>query len=167
MSMKVQSARTRPIRLLIVLLAAVVPLLAAACSSGHRPRPHGTVVADLPIPFAPPAASGNREVIAVHVRAGERFSVKVATSDGPYWWAEQARPDPRLVKAAGDVNDGHCAPGLVGCQVPYFHVLVARHPGSTTMTWVYHAPDCQRTPPVGGGPACPATIKVTVAIAIG
>jgi len=145
-------------------------VLAAACSAGpsHPGHDHGVVVADLPIPFSPVAAPGKPDIMAITVTAGERFSIKVDTSDGPFYWAQSgARPDPRLIRAAGDINDGHCAPGLVGCRVPYFHTLIARHAGTTTMTWAYHALGCPATPPPrSASPPCQRIALVTFKITI-
>lgn len=129
--------------------AAVTAVAAMACAlgvtacsgGGSQARAHGRVLAALPIPFRPSHAGG-AERVALGVRTGQRFAIKVATSDGPYWWTQAARPDGRILRVAGNFDDGHCPAGQVGCRVPYFHTLVARSPGTTTMTWRYHAPGC-------------------------
>ncbi len=102
----------------------------------------------------------------MHVSAGERFSIKVHTSDGPFWWTQQSKPDPGLVRLAGNFDEGSCPANAVGCRVPYFHTLIARHAGTTTMTWVYHAPSCQATPSAGS-PGCTAMATVRFDITIG
>ncbi len=158
-------------------LLAAAPLLATACGSGPTPHGHGVVrqlranhshgivLGDLPIPYSPETSGAPSGVVAIDVTGGGRFSIKVDTSDGPFWWAEQGKPDPRVARLAGQFNDGHCAKDLVGCRVPYFFTLIAEHPGKTTMTWVYHAPDCRNTaPPVGT--ACQAIVRVRFDITI-
>ncbi len=81
--------------------------------------------------------------VKVMVRPGQRFSVKVATSDGPFWWRQVGPPpDGRVVSVVGDYNAGRCVKAAVGCRVPYFHILQARTAGSTTMTWMYREPSC-------------------------
>jgi hypothetical protein len=158
----------RPIRAIAtaaVLTAACV--LATACGStpgrAHHP---GTVVASLPIPFSPPVP-GQPDVITVTAAAGERFSFHVATSDGPFYWAQAAGPDPALIRPAGEFNDGHCAKDLVGCRVPFFAAYTARHPGTTTMKWAYHALDCPASaPPAAGGKSCARVVTVTFDITI-
>ncbi len=132
---------------------------AAACGSPRAPvasRDHGRVVAELPIAFAPRPVFLESEIIRVTVNIGQRFSIKVGTSDGPVYWDQVGTPDPRLVKVMGDFNDGHCAPNLVGCRVPYFHTLLARAAGTTTMTWRYHNLGCQvhQLEPSGNVPPC-------------
>ncbi|MGI9005898.1 MAG: hypothetical protein ACR2FU_06835 [Streptosporangiaceae bacterium] len=105
----------------------------------------GTVVAYLPIPYrvSSEADTGSARTIRVAVRPGQRFAVKVATSDGPFVWRQVGpAPDGRLVRFVGDVNAGHCAKAAVGCRVPYFHVLRARAAGATTMTWLYRELAC-------------------------
>jgi hypothetical protein len=162
-----RSARQRSLVAALMAAAAGWALAAAACSStapSHRSHDHGLVVAHLSIPFRPAAGAGGRELITVTVSAGQRFSVKVDTSDGPYWWSQSGTPpDPRIVRLIGDFNQGSCAPGLVGCRVPYFHTLLARSSGMTTMTWTYHQPPCQAAAkaPSPASTACP---KVTVVI---
>jgi hypothetical protein len=114
----------------------------AACSgsSPHVSKDHGEVVAELPIPLASPATP----VIKVDVSVGQRFSVKVDTSDGPFEWSEVGpAPDRHLVKLAGNFDDGHCDPKVVGCRVPYFHTLQAKARGTTTMTWHFQDFGCQ------------------------
>jgi hypothetical protein len=117
---------------------AALALLTAGCSgaraAGHD---HGTVVGRLDIPFTPAHVQGQAEVIPVTVHRGERFSVLVQTSDGPYTWNQTRRPDPGLVRLAGDFDRGTCPSGMVGCRVPYYHTLIARAPGVTVMTWNY------------------------------
>lgn len=169
-------ARRLPLLAGAAVLAAV-PLLAAACASGSTPHghpvvrelrenhSHGIVLGDLPIPYVPGAAGAPSKLVDINVSGGGRFAIKVDTSDGPFWWVEQGRPDPRVARVAGQYNDGHCAAGLVGCRVPYFFTLIAEHPGKTTMTWVYHAPDCRGTPPLGGT-ACQAIVKVRFDITV-
>jgi hypothetical protein len=98
------------------------------------------VVAELPIPLASPATP----VVNVAVSVGQRFSVKVDTSDGPYEWSEIGpAPDRQLVKLAGNFDDGHCDSKAVGCRVPYFHTLLAKTRGTTTMTWHLRDFNCQ------------------------
>src|SRR5262249_39702607 len=142
--------RPLPARRLSLLAVAAatagLALAAAACSAAAppaRPGDHGPGVALLPLPSRLTARAGGRELITVTVSAGQRFSIKIDTSDGPFWWSQSGPPDPRIVRLAGDFNQGSCAPGLVGCRVPYFHTLLARGTGSTTMTWTYHHPPCQ------------------------
>ena len=144
-------------------------LLVAACAGPRTPaHDHGSVAGHLSIPFVPAATAGKAEVVPVTVRVGERFSIKVDTSDGPFWWTQTgAPPDPRLVRLAGNFNDGSCSPGLVGCRVPYFHTLVARARGTTAMSWRYHAPGCaaaaSASPP---SRSCPAVTVVTFTITV-
>ena len=179
--MNIQQWLGHPVRRLPVLacaaLVAAVPLLATACASGSTPhgqpvvrelRPnhsHGIVLGDLPIPYVPGATGAPSSVVAIDVSGGGRFSIKVDTSDGPFWWTEQGKPDPRVARLAGQFNDGHCAKDLVGCRVPYFFTLIAEHSGKTTMTWVYHAPNCRSTPPPGGT-ACQAIVRVRFDITV-
>ena len=123
-------------------MAGICVLAVTACSgSSHRAsHDHGLVVAELPIPLASPAAP----VVKVAVTVGQRFSVKVDTSDGPYEWSQVGQaPDQKLVKVAGNFNDGHCDPKAVGCRVPYFHTLQAKARGTTTMTWHFKDFNCQ------------------------
>ena len=152
-------------------LLAVVGLLVSGCSGGtgrHHARAHGQVVAFLPIPYSPPLGTHGPQVMSAVVTAGQRFSVKVDTSDGPIYWAQSgAKPDPRLVRQAGDVDDGHCPKLLVGCRVPFFSVLVALRSGTTTMTWTYHALDCPATPsPAPAGRSCQRTSQVVLDIKV-
>jgi hypothetical protein len=128
----------------ILIASLACALGTAACSSGGgHGRDHGTVLARLPIPFRAAPGSRGTERIALIVRAGQRFAVKVATSDGPYWWTQSApAPDARIVRAVGNIDDGSCPSGQAGCRVPYFRTLVARSRGTTTMTWRYHDPRC-------------------------
>ena len=154
---------------LLAMLA--VSLLVAACTGPAGPgHDHGRVAGHLSIPFVPATTSGTAEIVPIAVTVGERFSIKVDTSDGPYWWTEAGTaPDPRLLRLAGNFNDGSCSPGLVGCRVPYFHTLVARARGTTTMSWRYHAPGCVPAPATATPPglACPAMTLVTFTITIG
>jgi len=123
-------------------MAGVCLLGVTACSgSSHGAgRDHGRVVATLPIPLGSHATP----IVKVAVGVGQRFSVEVATSDGPYEWSEIGQaPDPQLVKLAGNFNDGHCDPKAIGCRMPYFHTLQAKAPGTTTMTWRLRDFNCQ------------------------
>lgn len=142
-----RSARLAPYlrRMAVLLTAAGISVFAAACASAAPAADrHGTVIGHLAIPFLPKAAPGNADVIMVTVRAGQRFSVEVDTSDGPEWWTQAgAGPDSRIVKALGDFNIGSCPSDQAGCRVPYYHTLIARSPGTTTMTWTYHASSCR------------------------
>ncbi len=154
-----------------VLAAAVLAagLLVTACAGPGTPvHDHGSVAGHLRIPFVPAATAGKTEVVPITVRVGERFSVKVDTSDGPFWWTRTgAPPDPRLVRLAGNFNDGSCSPGLVGCRVPYFHTLVARARGTTAMSWRYHAPGCAAAASASpSGRSCPAVTVVTFTITV-
>lgn len=118
---------------------------AAGCGRSTAPasRDHGRVVANLPISLSPLPVYLETETIDVNVAVGQRFSIKVNTSDGPVYWSQFGRsPNPRVIKVVGDFNDGHCAPNLVGCRVPYFHTLLARARGSTTMAWRYRDLGC-------------------------
>ncbi|HUZ52621.1 MAG TPA: hypothetical protein VMU94_08825 [Streptosporangiaceae bacterium] len=144
-------------------------LAAAACAGPAAARDHGHVVAHLTIPFRPAAVTGKTEVIKVAVSSGQRFSVKVDTSDGPFFWNQTgSRPDPRVVRLAGDVNDGGCASGMVGCRVPYFHTLLARARGTTTMSWKYHDLRCQavRKRMTQATRECPSVTVVTFYITV-
>src|SRR5579863_6615061 len=51
---------------------------------------HGKVVAFVPIPYriSSEVDTGVARTVKVMVRPGQRFSVKVATSDGPFWWRQ-------------------------------------------------------------------------------
>jgi len=137
------------------LVAAVIggSVLSAAAYAGLATAPghdHGRVVALLPILSGPDPAFPEHQIIYVKVHPGQLFSIKVHTSDGPFFWDESGRPpDPRLIKTAGDFNDGHFPAGLVGCRVPYFHTLLARRAGATSMTWRFHNVSC----PAGGNAA--------------
>jgi hypothetical protein len=127
---------------MVAATAAVCALGVTACSGPSHSvnRNHGLVVAELPIPLASPATP----VVKVAVTVGQRFSVKVDTSDGPFEWIELApKPDRQLVKVAGDFDDGHCPREAVGCRVPYFHTLQAKARGTTTMTWRLRDFSCQ------------------------
>lgn len=129
--------------------AAAAALLTAGCSSGGaagrdhgQDHDHGTVVGHLDIPFVPAHLHGPAQVVTVSLLPGQRFSVLVQTSDGPYAWNQTRRPDPWVVRSSGDFDRGTCASGLVGCRVPYYHTLVARNPGTTVMTWNYRDFGC-------------------------
>jgi hypothetical protein len=145
-------------------------LTATACGNGGSPaHDHGKVVARLPIPFTSRVAAETADVIKVTVAVGQRFSVKVATSDGPFYWSQAgAAPDPRLVKVAGDFNDGQCAANLVGCRVPFFHTLLARGKGTTTMSWLYHNLACAAGRKASGrtGHSCVRTAAVRFEITV-
>lgn len=135
---------------------ALTPLLLAlgACSgSGGAPdHNHGLVVGHLRIPFVPSDARRPRRVVRVAVSVGQRFSVKIDTSDGPYSWSQIGPlPDKHLIRLAGDFGQGSCAPNLAGCRVPYFHTLIPRAKGDTTMTWRYNG-TCPVQP--NAGPPC-------------
>jgi hypothetical protein len=152
-------------------VALVITGLAALAGCGGPPAAHGhgRVVARLAIPFRPAAASGTAEVIRVAVRPGQRFSVKVDTSDGPYFWRQTGTgPDARIVRLAGNVNDGSCPASQVGCRVPYFHTLLARAAGTTTMSWRYHDLHCDavRKRMTQATRACPAITTVTFVITV-
>ena len=138
---------------LLLPLIATLAAGAAACGSvgsghgaaNHGAAAHGEVVAYLRIPYqvTPGADTGAVRVVHVRVRPGERFAVKVATSDGPFLWGQAGpKPDRRVVRTIGNVNDGHCPAHEVGCRVPYFHVLQARAAGTTSMTWLYRQLTC-------------------------
>jgi hypothetical protein len=147
-------------------------LTAAACASPGTPtaaHDHGFVAAHLTIPFRPPATAAAADIIAITVSAGRRFSIKVDTSDGPYYWSQEGPvPNPRLLRLAGDFNDGHCAPASVGCRVPYFHTLIARAAGTTAMSWRYHDLSCPPAPKAASPPSgsCPRLTTVTFDITI-
>lgn len=134
--------------------AALVCLLGiAACASSSTssggPADPGQVVADLNIPFHP---GRQPTVITVTVARGERLSIKVDTSDGPYAWLQVTPPDPHVIKPVGNFNDGSCPTGMVGCRVPYFHTMIAKNKGTTATTWRYHDYSCRKAP---GGTASP------------
>ncbi len=167
-----RSAR-RLVSVAALAVAAVVSLVTAvACAGPAAPQPRhdqGLVVAHLSIPFRPAAAAGKAEVIQIAVTVGQRFSIKVDTSDRPYYWSQAGTgPDPRLVRLAGNFDEGRCAPGLVGCRVPYFHTLVARGRGTTMVSWKYHDLRCEATPksasPASG--SCPSVTLVTFDIMV-
>lgn len=151
-------------------LVAVVSLIAAAACAGQAAaQDHGRVVGHLTIPFRPAAVTGTTEVIRVAVNRGQRFSVKVETSDGPFFWNQTGdRPDPRVVRLAGDFNQGSCGSGMVGCRVPYFHTLLARARGTTTMSWRYHDLRCQaeRKRMTQATRSCPSVTIVTFDITV-
>lgn len=138
-------ALTAPVTVAAILFGTVV---LAACANPPRDD-HGQVVARLPIPFQ--SAAGKADIIAISVAAGRRFSIKVDTSDGPYWWSQATPPDPRLIRLVANYDDGSCPQDLTGCRVPYFHTLLARAAGTTTMTWKYYDLSCRAetgsTPP--------------------
>jgi hypothetical protein len=132
--------------------ALVWSLAGSACGSTPAPatpgQAHGQVVAHLSIPFRPAGTALGTEVLKVTVPAGRRFAVKVDTSDGPFFWSiTGSPPDTRVVRFVGNFNQGSCPADQVGCRVPYFHTMLARGPGTTTMTWRYHDLPCQATPP--------------------
>lgn len=133
-----RAAITAPAAVADVLFGTVV---LAACASPPRDD-HGQVVARLPIPFR--SAAGNADIIAISVATGRRFSIKVDTSDGPY-----------------------CPQDRGGCRVPYFHTLLARATGTTTMTWKCYDLSCRAetgsTPPPS---PCPVVAVVRFDITI-
>jgi hypothetical protein len=149
-------------RVVVAAMAGICVLGVTACSgSSHgASHDHGLVVAELPIPLASPATP----VVKVAVTVGQRFSVKVDTSDGPYAWGQIGQlPDRQLVRVAGNFDDGHCDQKAVGCRVPYFHTLQAKAPGTTTMTWQFHDFNCQDD--LGSNPDCTnntVTFEITV-----
>ena len=151
---------------LVALLSLVA---AAACAGPAAALDHGRVVAQLTIPFRPAAVTGTTEVIRVAVNRGQRFSVKVDTSDGPFSWNQAGRwPDPRVVRLAGDFSQGSCASGMAGCRVPYFHTMLARARGMTTMSWRYHDLRCQaeRKRMTQATRSCPSVTVVTLDITV-
>jgi hypothetical protein len=145
-------------------------LTVVACASPGAPptHDHGFVAAHLTIPFRPVAAAVAADIIPITVSAGQRFSIKVETSDGPYFWSQEGTPDPRLIRLVGDFNEGNCAPAQVGCRVPYFRTLVARARGATTMSWKYHDLSCAPAPRTASPPsgACTRVTTVTLDITI-
>ena len=153
-----------------IALAAVLSLIAAAACGTRVVAPdHGRVVAYLTIPFRPAATTGTAEVVRVAVSSGQRFSVKVDTSDGPFYWNQTgSRPDPRVVRLAGNFDEGSCAAGMTGCRVPYFHTLLARSRGTTTMSWKYHDLHCQavRKRMTQATRSCPSVTVVTFDITV-
>jgi hypothetical protein len=159
-----------PMNLRTALVAFLSLIAAAACAGPAAAQDHGRVVAHLAIPFRPGAVTtGTTEVIRVAVNRGQRFSVKVETSDGPFFWNQTGRrPDPRVVRLAGDFNQGSCAAGMAGCHVPYFHTLLARARGTTTMSWRYHDLRCQavRKRMTQATRSCPSVTIVTFDITV-
>jgi hypothetical protein len=149
-------------RIIVATMAAICALSVTGCggSAHSASRDHGRVVAELPIPLD----SSLNPVVHIAVTLGQRFSVKVDTSDGPYEWSEIGRsPDRQLVKLAGDFNDGHCDPEAVGCRVPYFHTLQAKARGTTTMTWHFRDFSCQNN--AGSNPDCTHnTVKFEITV---
>ncbi|HEX9064040.1 MAG TPA: hypothetical protein VF843_02970 [Streptosporangiaceae bacterium] len=166
--------RTGRARILyLTALIAAFAVAAAGCGSRRTgPQPaagHPKVVGYLPIPYRVSAGAdiGAARVIHVVVRPGQRFAVKVATSDGPFAWRQIGRPpDRRVVRVLGDVNIGHCAAGAVGCRVPYFHVLAASRAGTTTMTWLYRELACspQRKKMTQATRSCTATVTFDITV---
>ncbi len=148
-----------------IALATLMLALGACSGKGSASdHSHGQVVGQLRIPFVPSVARRPTQVIQVAVSVGERFSVKIDTSDGPFSWSQVGPlPDKHLVKLAGDFDQGSCAPNLAGCRVPYFHTLIARAKGSTTMTWRYNG-TCPAQP--SPSPACATVATVTFDITI-
>jgi hypothetical protein len=147
----------------VLLAAAAILVFAAACGiAGGTADQHGVVVGHLPIPFLPPKdARGKAEVIAVTVRAGQRFSVEVDTADAPEYWTQTgAGPDSRIVRVVGDFNAGSCPSGVEGCRVPYYHTLIARSPGTTMMTWIYNAASCRAPAILRARKQCPSVREV-------
>jgi hypothetical protein len=142
--------------------AGVVSLLVVGCSpSGATTADHGVVVGHLHIPFVPKPATGSADIVNVTVQAGQRFSVEVDTSDGPYWWNQTGpRPDARIVRVVGDFNIGSCAQGMVGCRVPYYHTLLARSRGETIMIWRYNAAPCRVPVTSAARKQCPSVTEV-------
>ncbi len=145
-------------------------LAGTACSGTAAPdQSHGAVIGLLAIPFHPPDASGSADVITVTVAAGKRFSVKVDTSDGPFYWSQQGPvPDPQVMKFVGDFNQGSCPSDVVGCRVPFFHTLLARGRGTATMSWKYHALACPSKLPASSQAysQCPKVTTVTFDITV-
>lgn len=163
------TSNTRLVRLnavLAALCAVACSLAGAGCSATAAPD-HGAVIGHLAIPFNPPAAKLSADVIAVSVGAGKRFSVKVDTSDGPFFWSQGRAPDPRVITFVGDFNQGSCPQAAVGCRVPYFHTLLARGRGTATMTWKYHNLGCPSTPASSQAASkCPRVIVVTFDVTV-
>jgi hypothetical protein len=157
-----------PMNLRTALAAFLSLIAAAACAGPAAARDHGRVVAHLAIPYRPAAVTGKTEVIRVAVRSGQRFSIRIDTSDGPFYWNQTGRPDSRVVRLAGDFNEGSCASGMVGCRVPYFHTLVARARGTATMSWRYHDLRCQalRKRMTQATRSCPSVTVVTFDITV-
>jgi hypothetical protein len=157
-------------------LTAALALLAAGCSgasaAGHghsrdHGHDHGTVVGRLGIPFVPAHVRGQAEVIPVTVHTGERFSVEVQTSDGPYVWNQTGpRPDPGVVRLAGDFDAGSCRQDQVGCRVPYYRTMIAQAPGVTTATWNYRDFGCPAHGPAPKDRTCPKVTHVRFTITV-
>jgi hypothetical protein len=157
-----------------VVATALAPLIAAGAlmlagfGAGTAPG-HGLVVGHLQDPFRPAGAPGNIDVVHLNLTVGERFSIKVDRVDFPDFWAEAgARPDPRIVHVAGDIDANSCPGTVAGCAISYFHVLVARSRGTTTMTWKYEGLSCKAARPghTSNGYTCPAVTLVTYDITI-
>lgn len=147
--------------------AAALALLTAGCSGARTAsHDHGTVVGHLDIPFVPAHVRGLAEVVRVTVHPGERFSVLVQTSDGPFAWSQTGRPDPGLVRLAGDFDRGTCPAGMVGCRVPYYHTLIARASGVTAMTWKYRDFGCPEHGPAPKSRHCPTVTHVRFLITV-
>jgi hypothetical protein len=130
---------------------------------------HGLVVGQLPNPPQPASTQGNTDVVHLNVTVGERFSIKVDRIDFPDFWAEVgARPNPRIVQVAGDLDANSCPGTVAGCAISYFHVLVARSRGTTTMTWKYEGLSCKVARPghTRDGYSCPAARLVTFDITV-
>ena len=133
---------------LVAILAAASGAAAAGCGSpdaSPATADHGRVVGYLRIPYqlTTEADTGAPRTVSVLVHPGERFAIKVATSDGPFVWRPVGpAPDGRVVRTIGNVNDGHCAAAAVGCRVPYFHVMRAKAAGHTSVTWLYRQLSC-------------------------
>jgi hypothetical protein len=149
-------------RMVLLLTAAAMCVSAVACtSSSATPIDHGAVIGHLHIPFVPTVTSGSADVIMVTVREGQRFSVEVDTSDGPQWWTQAGPgPDSRIVKVIGDFNVGSCPANVAGCRVPYYHTLLARSPGATTMTWRYNTAPCRAPSTSPASKQCPSVRDV-------
>jgi hypothetical protein len=146
---------------------AALALLTAGCSGARAAsHDHGTVIGHLDIPFVPAHVRGRAEVVPVTVHPGERFSVLVQTSDGPYAWNQTGRPDPGLVRLAGDFDRGTCPAMQVGCRVPYYHTLIARAPGVTVMTWNYRDFGCPQHGPAPKGRHCLTVTHVRFRITV-
>jgi hypothetical protein len=149
-------------RMAVLVAVAAISVFAAACSSsGATVSQHGVVIGHLSIPFMPNITTGGAEIIAVTVQAGQRFSVEVDTSDGPEWWTQTgAGPDSRIVKVVGNFNVGSCPADMTGCRVPYYRTLIARSPGTTTMTWRYNSAPCRAPTTSPASKQCPSVTEV-------